>query len=161
MENIKLVINFELNYKGTSIPVSLNSHPVYLRTVDDVTMAAGMLFIENELSEIKKVSDFLFFQFETSFTDSLYHPRKKHEFDNTKGKGGPQTDNNIIPGADIPAEHGFPEPQHTNAVFAGSDMDYLKTEMARLTALMKVIQETTRHIDERIYILESKLDRKL
>jgi hypothetical protein len=52
------------------------------------------------------------------------------------------------------------EEKHSHSINKGSDLEYIKAELTRMNALMKVIQETTRHIDERIYILESKLDRK-
>ena len=161
IEALKFIIHFELDFKGTSIPVNLNSHPIYLRTVDDEMMAAGMLFIENALSETKKVSDFLFFQFESSFTDSLYYPRNKRDRTGLTAKKEMKKIKNGKHGSSgAKHEPGLTGEEQTGQIHADSDMEYLKREFARMTALMKVIQETTRHIDERIYILESKLERK-
>ena len=70
IKTIKFIIEFTLAYKGEKINVKLQARPVYIRTVSQRVMAAGILFMDSDLTELKKVSDYLFYQLEMSYTNS-------------------------------------------------------------------------------------------
>ena len=67
---VKCLLEFPLAFMGEKINVKLQAKPVYIRPISQRVMAAGVIFVENDLSELKKVSDFLFMQLELSYTRS-------------------------------------------------------------------------------------------
>ena len=161
LKSLMLSISFELNYKNISTSIVLNAHPVYLRTVDEKMMASGILFIENGWEEMKKVSDYLFYQLESSFSDIEILKKFKREGEpvETRPSEPVKQNNNAQAKTDEdPAKVEPVDPPVRNK--ATTDIEYLKAEMARMAASLKTIQETTRHIDEQIALLEHKLNRR-
>ena len=144
IKSLKCILQFNLPYKDMALKVKINAHPVYLRSISEDTLAVGMLFADDEMAENKKVSDFLFYQLELSFWDLEMQQESttKTKSDHHEKKTHPSFD---------------PEELISNTGRTRTDMELLKQELTRIMDSLEVIQETTRHNDERIYILEQKL----
>jgi len=155
IKSLKCILQFNLPYKDMALKVKINAHPVYLRSISEDTLAVGMLFADDEMAENKKVSDFLFYQLELSFWDlemqqestTKTKPVKKIKRNKTKSD---HHEKKTHPSFD-------PEELISNTGRTRTDMELLKQELTRIMDSLEVIQETTRHNDERIYILEQKL----
>lgn len=156
IKSLLFSICFKLNYKNITSEIELNAHPVYLRTVDDKTMSSGILFIENKWEEMKKVSDYLFYQLESSFSD--VELLKKFKREESAGQPSSQkTDANEKEKHGPVEEPITPVPGKSKTE---SDIEFLKAEMVRISASLKVIQELAKHIDEKVLLLEHKLSRR-
>lgn len=155
---LQFSVLFELNYKDVTSTLNLNARPVYLRTIDDKTMASGIMFVNNKWEEMKKVSDFLFYQLESSFYDPDLV--KKFISKNKTETAGGTIDKGEDKAAKTPASTVTGDKSPSLKDKAESDLEFVKTEIIRLAASMKSIQEITRHIDEKMQILEQKISRK-
>lgn len=159
-EEVKLLqfsVSFELSYRNDSTQVNVNAHPVYLRTVDDKALASGILFVENKWEEMKKISNYLFYQLENAFSDAeilkKFKPEEPPEnLDVNNGEENNSAGNHQSATGENHKSGGNTRTQ--------SDIEFLKTEMIRITAGLKTIQETTRNIDEKVLLLEKKLSGK-
>lgn len=158
IKSLWFAVSFELSYKGNTYKIKLNAHPVYLRTVDDKIMSSGILFIENKWEEMKKVSDYLFYQLESAFSDTEL--LKKFKRGEAAEQQVPEKAAVATPAEDTAATVQEVQEEHTDKTKAESDIEFLKTEMMRIAASLKTIQEITKHIDEKVLILEHKISKK-
>lgn len=163
---LKCNLQFDLAYKESVSHISVNAFPVYLRPVSKNILAAGMFFSDENLSENKKISDYLFYQLRDSYTDKEYVVKDhvKTGKDTVMNIQGAVVESNkqsndtetgqekIIPDelAELILQVEYPK----------ANLELFKQLLYRVLASLKVIQETTRHIDERIHIIEHKLSRK-
>lgn len=160
----KCTLQFDLAYSESVTHVRISACPVYLRPVTNDILASGIFFSEDNLSENKKISDFLFYQLQVSFAEIEYI----HQ-DNNENKKGPEltvqktvlekkhpSDNSaeekIMPAEmeELILQMDYPKEQH----------ELLRDLLFRVLSSLKAIHETTRHIDERINLLEHKISRK-
>lgn len=154
---LKCNLQFDLAYKESVSHISINAYPVYLRPVSKNILAAGMFFSDETLSENKKISDYLFYQLRDSYTDKEYvemdHVKTGKETVVESKKQSTETeDEKILPDdlAELILQVEYPK----------ANLELFKQLLYRVLTSLKVIQETTRHIDERIHIIEHKLSRK-
>ena len=161
---LKCNLQFDLAYKESVSHIRINAFPVYLRPVSKNILAAGMFFSDEALSENKKISDYLFYQLRDSYTDKEYVVKDHVE-------PGKDTVMNIQ-GAVVESKKQSPETEQEKIIpdelaelilqveYPKENLELFKQLLYRVLTGLKVIQETTRHIDERIHIIEHKLSRK-
>lgn len=157
IKSLRFSVQFELSYRSISTQVKVNAHPVYLRAVDDKALASGILFVENKWEEMKKISDYLFYQLETAFSDSEL--MKKFKPDDLPENSEKNNDEENGSAGGQESNSGGNHNSGGNAK-AQSDIEFLKTEMLRISSSLQTIQETTRQIDEKVQHLEKKLPGK-
>ncbi|MBI4006222.1 MAG: PilZ domain-containing protein [Gammaproteobacteria bacterium] len=156
--SLKCILQFKLSYKGVIQKIKVIAYPVYIRSIDDKTSASGMLFDRKDAAENKKINDFLFHQVETTFYEfenlKMDKPKMKSTEKTKEGVKKPDLIEDKLPSS----------PKTTKEIrendYSINDLQSLKHELAQIIGSLKVIQETTRHIDERIYVLEQKLSRR-
>ena len=163
-KSLKCSLQFDLPYKQSVSHVRIDAYPVYLRPVSKNILAAGMFFSDEKLSENKKISDYLLYQLRDSYTDKEYAEKDNKEpvkepvinIQRTISNGNQQTaepgDEKIIPDelAELILQVEYPK----------ENLELFKQLLYRVLSSLKVIQETTRHIDERVHLIEHKLSRK-
>jgi hypothetical protein len=155
-------LQFDLAYSKTVAHVRIDAHPAYLRSMDNATLACGMFFREDKLAENKKISDFLFHQLQLSYADI---DQKKHEpQEQGLGTGIRQTIIQTQKQADGPAPELLISDELEQLIlqvdYPKAQLEPLKDIMYRVLTSLKVIQEITRHIDERINLIEHKISRR-
>ena len=69
IKSITCLLEFILTCRGEKIHIKLQARPVYIRTISQGVIATGILFMNDDLVELKKVSDYLFYQLERSYSD--------------------------------------------------------------------------------------------
>lgn len=163
IKSMKCVLLFDLTYSGNIFHIRLAAYPVYLSQIDEKTMAAGMIFSEDNLSENKKISDFLFYQFALSFMDTEHQEEIKPDKKLTSTAKAKITEvKNMLANTD----EGKEKPLHPelnelllNIDYSKTDLELLKVLLFRVLGSLQTIQEMVRHIDERIRALEHKISR--
>ena len=164
VKSLKCTLQFDLAYRQSVEHVRIDAYPVYLRPVSKNILAAGMFFSDEKLSENKKISDYLFYQLRDSYTDKEYSEKEHKETGNEpemniqrtviedKKQSTETEDEKIIPDelAELILQVEYPR----------KNLELFKQLLYRVLTSLKVIQETTRHIDERIHLIEHKLSRK-
>jgi len=159
---LNCLLQFRLESPGEQHTVKIHARSVYLRPVDKKMLANGLFFDQDDHDEKKKIRDYLYIQLEESFAElEKEHLQKSRIAPEAVKKPLPETnrqdkaeeERNKKNTASKPAEN----LQETTS--ARSDMEYLKQEMVRIQSSLKVIQETTRHIDEKLALLEQKITR--
>ena len=162
VKSMKCILLFDLAYDKNICHIRLGVYPVYLNRINDETTIAGMLFSEDDLTENKKVSEFLFYQLALSFIESGYQPENKTERKPVK-KTKDRT--KIISNLSVQKDTGRNIPAELNELILNiehskTDLEPLKVLLFRIMNSLHAIHETTRHIDERIRTLEHKISRK-
>jgi hypothetical protein len=164
IKSMKCLLLFDLAYNENIYHIRLGAYPVYLEKAMGETVLSGMLFSEDDLSENKKVSDFLFYQLAQSFIESGRQPdietgtkpvKKTKEKAKSAATGGLSLQNVSVKG--IPAEL---NELILNVEHSKADLEPLKILLIRIISSLQTIQETTRHIDEKIRALEHRVSRK-
>jgi len=154
---LQCILQFKLSYEDRILQIKINARPVYLRSISEDTLAAGILFEEDQ-AENQVIKDFLLSQLEASFTEL-----NKLKTNTTETKARKQTTKSRKE-PDPPEKKILlslnPEEKITDTDYSRNDLQSLKHDLAQITGSLKVIQETTRHIDERIYVLEQMLHRR-
>jgi hypothetical protein len=161
IKSMKCVLLFDLTYSENIFQVRLAAYPVYMNHLDDQTIAAGMIFSEEDLAENKKVSDFLFYQLALSFTDTDSQTGEKVE----KKPEATEKENikevkklriKTVEKSNIPLEL---SELVLSIDHSHTDLELLKVLLFRVLGSLQTIQETARHIDERLRALEQKSSR--
>lgn len=164
IKSLLCTLQLDLAYCGSVSHVKIDAHTVCVRTVDDNTLACGMFFSEKELSENKKISDFLFYHVYKSFSEIEYthaeSGKVKNELETRIHKsiieGKKQSHENedvkIVPSE---LEKLILQTDHSKETY-----EVLKQLLINVLTGLKVIQETTRHIDEKLYLIENKISKK-
>jgi hypothetical protein len=117
-----------------------------------------MIFSEDDLAENKKVSDFLFYQLALSYTDTECPAGNKPEKKPAVAEKGKITEmgnlqiQKIVSG-NVPLEL---SELVLNIDHSHTDLELLKVLLFRVLSSLQTIQETARHIDERLRALEHK-----
>ena len=157
------LLQFDLAYSKTVDHVRIKSRCAYLRPIDDDTLASGLFFSEENLEENKKISDFLFYQLQLSYADL---EQKKTDLQENNVDAGPGIRQTIIETrvqSDAPIPEKFISDELEDLIlqleYPKEHLEPLKDIMYRVMASLKVIQELTRHIDERINLIEHKISR--
>lgn len=162
--SLEFGLQFDLTFNKNIHHIRINAHPVYLRTVGKKSVAAGMFFSEEKLAENKKISDFLFYQLQDAYVEKE-DTRKKYVTSEINTAGDPHR--TVIKGSEqaagTDAEKIIPDDLEELVLqveYPKENLELFKQLLYRVLTSLKVIQETTRHIDERIHILEHKISRK-
>lgn len=157
------VLQFDLAYGKTVAHVRIYARCAYLRPIDDDTLASGMFFSEENLEENKKISDFLFYQLQLSYVDIEQKKNDHTEHGEETGPGIRQTiiETRVQTNGPISEKliTGELEDLILQLDYPKEHLEPLKEIMYRVMASLKVIQEITRHIDERISLIENKISR--
>lgn len=164
IKSLKCTLQFDLAYKQSVSHIRIDAYPVYLRPVSKTIFAAGMFFNDENLSENKKISDFLFYQLKESYAEKEYVKKDDKEIRKEAVLGMQRT---VIQGKKQSTE-ADDEKIITDELdelilqveYPKDSMEVLKQLLYRILSNQKVILETTRHIDERIHLIEHKLSRK-
>ena len=163
LRSMKTTLHFDLAYSKTVAHVKIEAIPAYLRSIDDDTIACGMFFSEANLTENKKISDFLFHQLQMSYADMELkkndpqlkvkeHATPIHQtvIQTTKQSGDANPERIITDELEeLVLQMDYPKEQ----------LDPLKDILNRVLNSLRVIQEITRHIDERINQIEHKISK--
>lgn len=158
IKSMKCILLFDLAYSENIFHVRLAAYPVYISQLDDKTIVAGMIFSENDLAENKKISDFLFYQLALSFTDTEYPAGNKPEKKPAVAEKDKITEvenlqiQKVVSG-NVPLEL---SELVLNIDHSHTDLELLKVLLFRVLSSLQTIQETARHIDERLRALEHK-----
>jgi len=163
LRSLRTTLHFDLAYSKTVAHVKIEATPAYLQSIDDDTIVCGMFFSEANLTENKKISDFIFHQLQVSYADM---DLKKNAPQMTgKGSTAP-VQQELIPTSnqsdDIPPDKIISDELEELILqmdYPKEHLDPLKDIMNRVLSNLKVIQEITRHIDERINLIEQKISR--
>ena len=164
IKSLKCMLQFDLAYSKTVSHVNILALPVYLKTVYKDTLAAGMVFSQEDSVEIHKIVDFLQYQLEKSFSDFEQQNKNKTEEDkgpvvkktarSMKNRNNPDySQADII----IPVEL---EELILTSNYSKKDLEFFKQFLIHIMSSLKVIMELTRHINEKINQIEHKLTRK-
>lgn len=163
-ESCKCTLRFDLAHVDVITHVNINAHPVYLKPVGEDGSACGMFFSEENLSENKKISDFLFYQLQVSFTE-LENTKKIDDKDagekavsahrtvveNTQQSVNSEVIRNISEEVDeLILQMNYP----------GTQLEPVRQLLFRVLNSLRIIQELTRHNNEIIKSLEHKLSRR-
>lgn len=169
IKSMKCVLVFDLAYSENISRVKLDAYPLYSSHIDDKSISAGMVFSEADLAENKKISDFLFYQLALAFIDvdnpeeTKTSTRKDDESKKTKVEEKQQNvKRTSIEITGVNEKLLSPELNELilNIDHSKADFETFKVLLYRVMNSLQVIQETTRHVDERIRIIEHKLSRK-
>lgn len=155
IKSVRCTIEFVLAYRGENISVKLHARPVYLRTVSQRVISTGLLFVDNDLAELKKVSDFLFYRLELSYSNI----ENRGESDVIAKPPGETVNTLPAPQAEIPQAAGAVLPE-AKAAASGQpkiDMEFLHTEIRRLASGQKILLENIRRLDDRMHKIEQTL----
>lgn len=163
MQAMQSTLRFDLAYRKTVDHVVINAHPAYFRALDDDARATGMFFGEENLAENKKISDFLFYQLQLSYADIEQKKIDQREDEEAADPGIKQTIIETRVHTDGPLPEKFISEELENLIlqldYPKEHLEPLKEIMYRVMTNLKVIQELTRHIDERINLIEHKISR--
>ncbi len=158
IKSMKCTLLFDLAYSGNIAHVKLGAYPLYLSQINNGKTASGMLFSEDDLAENKKVSDFLFYQLAMSFIESEYQVENK-----PKKIPAIEAKEKIIEvkKLQVQKEESRNIPSELNELVLNidhskTDLELLKVLLYRVLNNLHTIQETARHIEERIRALEHK-----
>lgn len=164
IKSLSCILEFDLAHGKTVSHVKLPAHPVYLRTVQKDTLAAGMVFSQDNPDENRKISDFLQYQLEKSFAELEQQKNPEGEEDRNSGakksaqalksKKEPE---HLEVEAIIPVEL---EELILTTKYSKKDLELFKQLLIHIMSSLKVIMELTRHINEKINLIEHKISRK-
>lgn len=162
--SLEFGLQFDLTFDNNVHHIRINAYPVYLRTLTKKTVATGMFFSEEKLAENKKISDFIFYQLQDAYIEK---EKTGENYVATVISPAGDTHRTVIKGRDqaveADAEKNIPdglEELILQVEYPKANLELFKQLLYRVLSSLKVIQETTRHIDERIHILEHKISRK-
>lgn len=161
LRSIRTTLHFDLAYSKTVAHVKIDAQPVYLRSIDDDTMTCGMFFSEANLTENKKISDFLFYQLQVSYADMEL---KKNDLQGIVREPAAPIHQTVIQ-TTKQSGNSFSESLISDELeelvlqldYPKEQLDPLKDILNRVLNTLRVIQEITRHIDERINQIEHKI----
>lgn len=163
LRSMSTTLHFDLAFSKTVAHVNIGATPAYLRSIDDDTIACGMFFSEANLAENKKISDFIFHQLQVSYADM---DLKKNDPQMTDIETTAPIHEEVIPAGkqsdEAPADKIISDELEQLVLqmdYPKEQLDPLKDIMNRVLNNLKVIQEITRHIDERINLIEQKISR--
>lgn len=163
LRSIRSTLLFDLAYGKSVTHVKIEAQPAYVRRADEDTVSCGMFFSEASLTENKKISDFLFYQLQLSYVDMEL---KKNDPQALARDLPPPVYQTVLQTA-IESDEPVPEkyiPQEIEELVLQMDipkeqLDPLRDILNRVLSNLKVIQEITRHIDERINLIEQRISR--
>lgn len=163
LRSMSTTLHFDLAFSKTVDHVKIEATPAYLRSIDDDTIACGMFFSEANLTENKKISDFIFHQLQVAYADM---DLKKNDPQITDEGTRPTIHQTVIQTTkqsdDAPTDKFISDELEELILqmdYPKEQLDPLKDIMNRILSNLKVIQEITRHIDERINLIEQKISR--
>ena len=163
LRSMSTTLHFDLAFSKTVDHVKIEATPAYLRSIDDDTIACGMFFSEANLTENKKISDFIFHQLQVAYADM---DLKKNDPQITDEETRPTIHQTVIQTTkqsdDAPTDKFISDELEELILqmdYPKEQLDPLKDIMNRILSNLKVIQEITRHIDERINLIEQKISR--
>lgn len=159
--NLQCLLQFRLELSGEQHPVKIHARSVYLRPVDKKTLASGLFFDRDDHDEKKKIRDYLYIQLAESFAEIEEEQLQKYRLGPGSVKTTPPERDREDKAKERNKKNPATEPAENlqETTSARSDMEYLKQELVRVQSSLKVIQETTRHIDEKLALLEQKIMR--
>lgn len=166
IKSVKCVLEFVLAYRGEKVAIKLQARPVYIRTVSQRVMTAGLMFMDNDLPELKKVSDYLFHHLEQSYASI----ESGGEVNLQTGKiSGPTSTAPPVLKESVPKPAGSEPRQEQETQGSPSppekppipiDLDSLHNEVRRLASSQKILLETIRRLDDRMLKIEQFLTKK-
>jgi hypothetical protein len=164
IKSLQCILHFDLAYGKTVYHVKLQAYPVYLRTVHKDTLAAGMVFSQDDPVENKKVSNFLQYQLEKSFSELEQQKKNKAAADkNTIAKNSARTIKSKNEPHHPEVETIIPvelEELILTTNYSKKDLEIFKQLLIHVMSSLKVIMELTRHINEKINMIEHKISRR-
>lgn len=166
IKSVKCTLEFVLGSREEKVSVKLTARPVYIRTVSQRVMTAGMMFTDNDLSELKKVSDYLFHQIEKSYSGM----EGVIEAEPQEGQNAKPTDSDppvlkekeSVPEAanDERGKERESQPEQPVTQPPKIDLESLHKEVRRLASNQKILLETIRRFDDRMLKIEEILTKK-
>lgn len=160
----KCNLKFDLGFTNSIAHVDIDAYPVYSTPVGENEMACGMFFSEKKLSENKKISNFLFYQLQSSFAELEYLKEENDDEGNEQLITARRTvientqkSNNI---GDVKGIGN--ELNELILQIGGSNvqLEPIKQILFHILSSLKANLEVSRHIDERINHLEHRLSRR-
>jgi len=163
LRSMRTTLQFDLAYSKTVTHVKIEATPAYLRSIEDDTISCGMFFSEANLTENKKISDFLFNQLQVSYADM---EQKRNEPQRTDKEPTIPIHQTVIQ-TSMQSDDSVPDKFISDKLedlvlqmnYPKEQLDPLRDILNRVLSNLKVIQEITRHIDERINLIEQKISR--
>jgi hypothetical protein len=156
-------LNFDLSYEDAVARVRIGAYPVYTQSAKEDEQVCGMIFSEKKLSENKKISDFLFYQLQVSFTDLEYAKDVDPE---AEDEAEDLIERTLVERArmDDASDKVAGISEELNALIVqlghpSTHLDAIKQLLINILSILKANQEISRHINERIHHILQKLSK--